>query len=92
MTGVANTLPKLPKLVIENVPPWISSGFNWRARAREAGAADRFEAETVAFFERVRAGYLELARREPRRFQVLDATAALAAVEARVEGLLEALS
>jgi dTMP kinase len=69
----------------------VSVGLG-RARAREAGAADRFEAETVAFFERVRAGYLELARREPRRFQVLDATAALAAVEARVEGLLEALA
>ena len=63
-----------------------------RARAREAGAADRFEAETVAFFERVRAGYLELARRDPRRFQVLDATAALAAVEERVERALEALA
>jgi dTMP kinase len=69
----------------------VSVGLG-RARAREAGAADRFEAETVAFFERVRAGYLELARREPRRFHVLDATAALAAVEARVEGLLEALA
>jgi dTMP kinase len=46
----------------------------------------------VAFFERVRAGYLELARREPRRFRVLDASAALGAVEARVEELLEALA
>ncbi|HEV2284662.1 MAG TPA: dTMP kinase [Steroidobacteraceae bacterium] len=63
-----------------------------RARAREAGAADRFEAETVAFFERVRAGYLELARRDPRRFQVLDAAAPLAAVEERVERALEALA
>lgn len=63
-----------------------------RARAREGGATDRFEAETVAFFERVRAGYLELARRDPRRFQVLDATAALAAVEERVERALEALA
>jgi dTMP kinase len=69
----------------------VSVGLG-RARARAGGAADRFEAETVAFFERVRAGYLELARREPRRFQVLDATAELAAVEARVEGLLEALA
>ena len=69
----------------------VSVGLG-RARAREGGAADRFEAETVAFFERVRAGYLELARREPRRFHVLDASAALAAVEARVESLLEALA
>ena len=36
MTGVANTLPKLPKFVIENVPPATSSGFNCRERARAA--------------------------------------------------------
>jgi dTMP kinase len=63
-----------------------------RARGRAAGAADRFEAETQAFFEKVRAGYLELARRAPERFQVIDATAPLAAVEARVEGILEELA
>lgn len=45
-----------------------------RARARSEGLADRFEAETLQFFERVRATYLALARREPRRFRVLDAT------------------
>ena len=36
ITGVANTLPKLPKLVMENVPPGTSSGFSWRERARAA--------------------------------------------------------
>lgn len=45
-----------------------------RARARREGLADRFETETLQFFERVRAAYLALARREPRRFRVLDAT------------------
>jgi dTMP kinase len=67
----------------------VSAGLA-RARGR-AGDADRFEAETHAFFERVRAGYLELARREPRRFHVIDAAAPLAQVEARVEGILEDL-
>lgn len=62
-----------------------------RARGRAAGNSDRFEAETQAFFERVRAGYLELARREPGRFHVIDAAAPLDAVEGRVERILEDL-
>ena len=49
-----------------------------RARQRRLaageGAVDRFEAEARPFFERVRAGYLDIARREPRRCRVLDAT------------------
>ena len=62
-----------------------------RARGRATGETDRFEAETQAFFEKVRAGYLEIARREPERFHVIDAAAPLDAVEARVEGILEDL-
>jgi len=34
---------------------------------------DRFEKEALAFHERVRQGYLTLARDEPRRFRVIDA-------------------
>jgi dTMP kinase len=63
-----------------------------RARGRAAAGTDRFETETTAFFERVRAGYLELARREPRRFQVIDAAAPLERVEAEVEVILEDLA
>jgi dTMP kinase len=62
-----------------------------RARAR-AGSADRFEAETVEFFERVRAGYLELARREPERFHLIDAAAPLMEVEHRVAAALARLN
>jgi dTMP kinase len=35
---------------------------------------DRFEAEAVAFHERVRAGYLKLAAAEPKRWLVIDAS------------------
>jgi len=61
-----------------------------RARSRHA-ATDRFEAEAQAFFERVRAGYLELARREPGRIHVIDAAVPLAAVERQVAAVLERL-
>jgi dTMP kinase len=62
-----------------------------RARSRRSGATDRFEAEAQAFFERVRTAYLELARREPERVQVIDAAVPLAAVERQVVAVLERL-
>lgn len=62
-----------------------------RARSRRAGIADRFEAETQAFFERVRAAYLELAQREPQRIRVIDASFPLEAVERQVSAVLEGL-
>ena len=44
------------------------------ARARARGAmADRFEAEQLGFFERVRAAYLQRATLDPRRVRVIDA-------------------
>jgi dTMP kinase len=65
------------------------------ARARERGgasSADRFEAETVGFFERVRAGYLELARREPQRIEIIDASAPLGEVQRCIATILSRLT
>jgi dTMP kinase len=62
-----------------------------RARQRSGLAADRFEAETEAFFARVREGYLELARREPERIAVVDAAVPLPEVERQVVRVLEEL-
>ncbi|HEY3633659.1 MAG TPA: dTMP kinase [Caldimonas sp.] len=42
------------------------------ARRAKARAADRFEAEDTAFFERVRAGYAERMRAAPGRFVQID--------------------
>lgn len=62
-----------------------------RAKSRQSGATDRFEAETHAFFERVRAGYLEQARREPQRIHVIDAAAELENVQHQVSSVLSRL-
>ena len=45
-----------------------------RMQARR-GAVDRFEIESAQFFDRVRNRYLELARADPARFRIIDATA-----------------
>jgi dTMP kinase len=64
-----------------------------RARSRQGttATADRFEAENVAFFERVRAAYRALAAREPGRIRVIDAAAPLPEVERRVAEILAEL-
>jgi dTMP kinase len=61
-----------------------------RARARR-GRADRIEAETVAFFERVRNRYLALAAQAPGRIVVVDATRPPEAVAADVARAVGAL-
>jgi dTMP kinase len=63
-----------------------------RARLRNGdGGPDRFESEQSDFFERVRAAYLERARREPGRFRVIDAAVGVDDVTAAVRASLEPL-
>jgi dTMP kinase len=64
------------------------------ARARERNGADgpdRFEAERIDFFERVRQCYLARAAREPDRFRIVDAQGAIGAVELTVRAAIESL-
>jgi dTMP kinase len=61
-----------------------------RVRQRQAGG-DRFEDEALEFFGRVREGYLQLARLEPRRFRILDGLRAPDALLAEALSCLEAL-
>lgn len=51
-------------------------------------SADRFEAETLAFFSRVRNVYLERARAEPQRFRTIDSSRPLEEVRAQVEQVI----
>jgi dTMP kinase len=60
-------------------------------RARERGELDRFEQEQVAFFERVRDTYLQLARESSGRYRVVDAGQALDLVQAQIDVVCEEL-
>ena len=56
----------------------VSDGF---ARLRQRGGKkDRIESEALDFHERVRAGYLELAKRWPERFRIVNPRGALESV------------
>lgn len=53
------------------------------------GPEDRFERETVEFHERVRAGFLEMARSEPARFRVIDAARPTADVAHEIRTIID---
>jgi dTMP kinase len=57
--------------------------------ARSGRTLDRMENQPVAFFEKVRAGYLELARAEPQRIRVLQAAQSPEAVHADIWSLVQ---
>ncbi len=59
-----------------------------RARAGKRSPADRFERETVEFFERVRVAYRDRAQQHPDRYRIVDAAPPIAIVRAQVEKLL----
>jgi len=57
-------------------------------RAGRRSAADRFEREETAFFERIRAVYRDRARRKPDRYRIVDANRSVETVRAEVEAIL----
>ncbi len=53
------------------------------------GREDRFEQQGIAFHQKVREGYLELAAQNPERFRVLDGTLAQEQLHQEIIALLE---
>ena len=65
-----------------------------RAQGRETrrnSRHGRFEAQAMAFHRRVRQGYLEIARREPRRVKVVRAGRPVAVIQAEIHKYIEEL-
>jgi len=59
------------------------------ATARRVGEKDRMESKDIYFHGRVRNGYLELARKEPQRINVLDATETREIIHDKIWVLIE---
>ena len=85
------------KIVLQGLQPDLTLLFDvpvaqGMERVAGRGAADRFESEEVAFFERVRQAYLQRAAEYPGRFRVIDASGDEGQVWRQVEkALAEAL-
>jgi dTMP kinase len=86
----AGLIAALETYILEETRPDLTLVFDLpvevgleRAHAR-AGAEMRFESKGQAFHERLREGFLGIARAEPERCAVIDATGSLDEVEARV--------
>lgn len=87
----------LENLVQENLQPDITFLLDApvdvgmaRAKSRN-GRSDRIEAESRAFFERVRQGFLQRAMQHAGRFRVIDAAQPLVDVQAAIDRVLESL-
>jgi dTMP kinase len=89
----------LPAAHIEYLERWLQAGLQpdmvllfdapvgvGLERANKRGQADRFEREQQAFFERVRAVYLERAQRDPQRYCIIDAAQDLKHVQEQLNG------
>jgi len=62
-----------------------------RQRSGTTAPTDRFEEEPAKFFERVREAYLALARAEPARIRIIDASRSVAEVQNQVAAVLDTL-
>lgn len=68
------------QVILLDLPPEVGL-----ERARARGELDRFEREPMAFYERVRSGYLERVRTMPDRYKVIDASQDLQGVEDQLD-------
>ncbi len=77
--AVGEIMPHLT--VVIDVPTEVSLA---RVRQRSAGRPDRIERENAAFFQKVRAAYLQLGRDAPQRVIVVDGTQSPDTIERQI--------
>lgn len=83
-TFLKNQLPN--KTLLLDVP--VELGLQ---RVQSRGESNRLDGESLAFHQKVRDGFLHRASQDPKRFAVVDASQAIASVEAQIVAQLNAL-
>jgi dTMP kinase len=90
----SDTVAIVEELVLKDLQPDLTLLFDMPVdkgmqRVASRGEADRFEIESIRFFERVRTAYLERAANDPQRFRVIDASADEDTVWQQVKAVLQ---
>ena len=90
----AEPVAVLEKLVLKDLQPDLTLLFDvpvnlGMERVAGRGEADRFEIESIRFFERVRNAYLERAADNPHRFRIIDASQDENQVWQQIEDILQ---
>ena len=76
------------RTLLFDLPPELARSRGHSPARVRRGAADRLDAEGLAFYQRVREGFLELARREPERFRIVDSSGDASETQAAVRAAL----
>lgn len=83
--------PDLTLLIDIEPAAGLARARNAHGKGAPTGRGDRLEQEDLAFHERVRAGFLQLAREEPSRFVVVDGSRSRDDVHAALVGAVQRL-
>jgi dTMP kinase len=91
----AEMVAVVEQLVLKDLQPDLTLLFDvpvklGMERVAGRGESDRFEVESIQFFERVRNAYLERAAANPQRFRVIDASQDQQQVWQQVESVMRA--
>ncbi len=86
-------LKKLDTLARQGIKPDLTLLFDLPIEQRKTddrkGELDRLENETLSFHQRVRRGYLKLARQEPKRFRVIKVKGSIEETQEEVRKIID---
>lgn len=86
----------LNEIVVPDMKPYLTLMLDMDVeeglrRNRDAQKTDRFEQETIDFHDRVRQGFHQIAKEEPERVKVIDATQSREEISRKVIEIVEAV-